>query len=144
LTLLHDRFHGRSLLEKCGLRATRQRLGLANLLFGKGQRHVTVDALAAEARAVNISLSLATIYNVLNRFAQLGLVRELPIEGSRTVFDTNTSDHSHFFFEDTHEVRDLNSHPVALDQIRPPEGFEIVRVDVVARLRRKRDVMPSN
>src|SRR6202012_640681 len=77
----------RPLLERKGLRATRQRLGLAKLLFSKGDRHITADALAAEAQAVRMPASLATVYNVLNLFAEVGLVRGLAIEGSKTIFD---------------------------------------------------------
>ena len=54
------------MLEKFGLRATRQRLGLAKLLFGKGNRHITADVLAAEAQEARLFASLATVYNVLN------------------------------------------------------------------------------
>lgn len=99
---------------------------------------MTADALAVEAQAARISASLATVYNVLNLFAQVGLVRSLPIEGAKTVFDTNTSDHSHFFFEDTGEVCDISAREVKLaGDIEPPDGYEIVRVDVVVRLRPK-------
>jgi len=126
----------RPLLERFGLRATRQRLGLANLLFSRGNRHITADALAAEAHAARMSASLATVYNVLHLFAQVGLVRSLAIEGTKTVFDTNTTDHCHFFFEDSERVCDI---PVDTQEfaghIEPPEGYEIARVDVVVRLR---------
>jgi Fur family iron response transcriptional regulator len=128
----------RELMEQFGLRATRQRLGLARLLFGRGHRHVTADALSAEAKAANMPASLATVYNVLNLFADVGLVRALPIEGTKTIFDTNTTDHAHFFFEETATVEDI---PVACAipaaAIDAPDGYEIVRVDVVVRLRRK-------
>lgn len=132
------RIQGRSLLEKYGLRATRQRLGLAKLLFSKGHRHLTAEALALEAHAVRIPASLATIYNVLNLFAQVGLVRSLAIEGTKTIFDTNTSDHCHFFFEDTGEVCDIAKQGMTFAcDVEPPEGYEIVAVDVVVRLRPK-------
>lgn len=128
----------RTLLEKYGLRATRQRLGLAKLLFSKGDRHVTADALAAEASAARMAASLATVYNVLNLFAEVGLVRGLAIDGSKTIFDTNTSDHGHFFFEETGEIADISAQGLNIaEEIEPPEGYEIVRVDVVVRLRRK-------
>lgn len=82
--------------------------------------------------------SLATVYNVLNLFAQVGIVRGLAIEGTKTIFDTNTSDHSHFFFEDTGEIADI---PLAgmkfAGDVTPPDGYEIMKVDVVIRLRRK-------
>jgi Fur family iron response transcriptional regulator len=129
----------RALLERFGLRATRQRLGLAKLLFSKGDRHVTADALSAEALAARMSASLATVYNVLNLFADVGLVRALPIEGSKTIFDTNTTDHGHFYFEETGEIEDIR---VATGDLAAgvvaPDGFEIVRVDVVVRLRSKK------
>jgi Fur family iron response transcriptional regulator len=128
----------RSLLEKYGLRATRQRLGLAKLLFSKGDRHVTADALALEANAARMPTSLATVYNVLNLFAQVGLVRGLAIEGTKTVFDTNTSDHCHFYFEETGEIEDIALRGSQfVGDVEPPEGYEVVRVDVVVRLRRK-------
>jgi Fur family iron response transcriptional regulator len=131
-------FKARTLLERFGLRATRQRLGLARLLFGQGHRHLTADALAHEAEAARMPASLATVYNVLNLFAEVGLVRSLPIEGGKTVFDTNTSDHSHFYFEDSGAVCDVALDSAAFAEgIAPPEGYEIAKIDVVVRLRRK-------
>jgi len=128
----------RALLEKFGLRATRQRLGLAKLLFSNGNRHVTADALAAEASAARMYASLATVYNVLNLFAQVGLVRGLAIEGTKTIFDTNTMDHGHFYFEETGGIEDITVNGMQLvGDVEPPEGYEVVRVDVVVRLRKK-------
>lgn len=131
----------RPLLEQRGLRATRQRLGLAKLLFSKGDRHITADALAAEAQAARMPASLATVYNVLNLFAEVGLVRGLAIEGSKTVFDTNTTDHCHFFYEDSGEITDIAAKGMKFaDEFEAPDGYEISKVDVVVRLRRKTDV----
>ena len=133
-----SKYPHRSLLERYGLRATRQRLGLARLLFSKGNRHVTADTLAAEANALKMPASLATVYNVLNLFSEVGIVRGLAIEGPKTVFDTNTSDHSHFLFEDTGEIADIPFQGMQVaGNVTPPEGYEIVKVDVVIRLRRK-------
>jgi Fur family transcriptional regulator, iron response regulator len=133
-----NKYPHRSLLERYGLRATRQRLGLARLLFSKGNRHVTADTLAAEANALKMPASLATVYNVLNLFAEVGIVRGLAIEGTKTIFDTNTSDHSHFFFEDTGEIADIPLEGMTFaDDVTPPDGYEITKVDVVIRLRRK-------
>src|SRR5450631_741283 len=128
----------RSLLETYGLRATRQRLGLAKLLLSKGNRHVTADTLASEASLLKMRASLATVYNVLNLFSQVGIVRSLTIEGAKTFFDTNTSDHSHFYFEDTGHIEDISLQGMQFaNTVTPPEGYEIVKVDVVFRLRRK-------
>ncbi len=136
----------RPFLARYGLRATRQRIGLIKLLFEKGNRHVTPDVLVAEAHAVRMPMSLATVYNVLNLFAEVGLVRGLPIEAGRMVFDTNISNHGHFFFEDSGKISDapLNTSWPA-DEITAPEGYEIANVDVVVRLRpiASRDVTAS-
>ncbi len=126
----------RPLLERYGLRATRQRLGLAKLLFSKGNRHITADALAAEAHEARMFASLATVYNVLNLFAEVGLVRGFTVEGGKTIFDTNTTDHCHYYYEDTGHVTDIAAKSLNLaSQFVPPEGYEIVKVDVVVRLR---------
>lgn len=132
--------HIRPLLEKYGLRATRQRLGLAKLLFSKGNRHITADVLAAEAQEARMFASLATVYNVLNLFAEVGLVRSFTVEGGKTIFDTNTTDHCHYYYEDTGRVTDISAKNVSFaGQFEAPEGYEVVKVDVVVRLRPKRD-----
>src|SRR5215471_6794904 len=87
------------LLERAGLRPTRQRIALATLLFGSGDRHVNAEMLHEEAVRSGVRVSLATIYNTLHQFVRAGLLREIAIGGQRTYFDTNTSNHSHFFLQ---------------------------------------------
>ncbi|MGB8279145.1 MAG: iron response transcriptional regulator IrrA [Methylovirgula sp.] len=136
----------RGLLNHCGIRPTRQRLSLAALLFSKGNRHVTAEALLAEARAARVQASYATIYNVLKCFSDAGLVRCLAVEGHPMIFDTNTSPHHHFFFEDSAKITDLAFGDVMITGLpQPPEGYEIAKVDVVVRLRPKKKVtQPAN
>jgi Fur family iron response transcriptional regulator len=125
------------MLVDAGLRPTRQRLSLAELLFAKGDRHVSAELLQQEAEKVNVSVSLATIYNTLHQFTQAGLLREVAVEGNKAYFDTNTSDHHHFFFEEDNRVVDIPG-GMSVDALpEVPEGMEITRVDVVVRLRRK-------
>ena len=71
-------------LREAGLRPTRQRVCLANLLFRDGDRHVTAERLHEDAVLDNFCVSLATVYNTLNQFTQAGLLREVAIEGSKT------------------------------------------------------------
>lgn len=129
----------RALLNEVKLRPTRQRLALAWLLFAKGGRHLTAEMLYEEASRARIPVSLATIYNTLHQFTNVGLLREVTVNGSKTYFDTNVSDHHHFFVENEHNLIDI---PVAEEIVGKlpdvPEGYEISRVDVVVRLRRKR------
>ena len=122
------------LLVRAGLRPTRQRAAIAQLLF-KGDRHVTAEDLHLEANSSGAGVSLATVYNTLHHFREAGLVRELAIEGSRTYFVTNTSNHNHFYFEDRRDVVDIPNGLVKMNELpEPPEGYEIAHVDVVIRL----------
>jgi Fur family transcriptional regulator, iron response regulator len=122
-----------------GLRPTRQRLALASLLFAKGDRHLSAEELHEEAVEAGVPVSLATVYNTLHQFTEAGMLRILAVEGARTYFDTNTSDHHHFFIEGENTVMDIPQGPVAVINVpAPPEGMEIVNIDVVVRLRQKR------
>jgi Fur family iron response transcriptional regulator len=123
------------LLRKAGLRPTRQRLALGALLFEGGDRHVTAELLHAEAVAVGHHVSLATVYNTLHQFKRAGLLRELAINGSKAYFDTNTSNHNHFFVEAEGELRDIPGDAIRVDGVpTPPEGMRISHIDVVVRL----------
>jgi Fur family transcriptional regulator, iron response regulator len=125
-------------VRRAGLRPTRQRVALADLLFAKGERHLSAELLHEEAIAAGVPVSLATVYNTLHQFTEAGLLRILAVEGSKTYFDTNTSDHHHFFVEGENTVFDIMTGPIRVGDLpEPPEGMEIVNVDVVIRLRRK-------
>lgn len=127
----------RAMLRQAGLRPTRQRLALAELLFGRGHRHLSAETLQQEALLAHVPVSLATIYNTLHQFTGVGLLREVAVDGSRTYFDTNTSDHHHFFIEDDNEVVDIPAGKIGSVRVpEAPPGFAISRVDVVVRLRR--------
>lgn len=127
-------------LKRAGLRPTRQRVALGTLLFSDGDRHVTAEMLHDEALHNRIPVSLATVYNTLHQFTEAGLLREVAIEGSKTYFDTNTSDHQHFYFEQGGILMDIHSETAAVVALpEPPEGMEISRVDVLVRLVKKGD-----
>src|SRR5258708_2482756 len=122
-------------LRRAGLRPTRQRLALARLLFDGPDRHVTAEQLHAEALDARVPVSLATVYNTLNQFTRAGLLREVVVEAGRAYFDTNVSDHHHFLFVDTGELRDIAQDTVAVASLpAAPEGTVIDRVDVIIRL----------
>lgn len=126
-------------LRRVCLRPTRQRLALCRLLFGRGNRHVTAEALYGEARAEDLPVSLATVYNALHQFTAAGLLRQVIVDGTKVWFDTNTSDHPHFFLQDEGELSDVPGGRISVTGLpEPPPGTEIERVDVVVRLRRKR------
>ena len=87
------------MLRAIGLRPTRQRLALGFMLFGKGDQHVTAEMLYEEAVKAKVPVSLATIYNTLHQFTDLGLLRQVAVDGSKTYFDTNVSEHPHFLLK---------------------------------------------
>ncbi len=126
------------LLRRAGLRPTRQRVALATLLFGSGDRHVTAEILHEEAVKAGERVSLATVYNTLHQFKGAGLLREIAIGGQRAYFDTNVSNHNHYFVEADGRLMDIPSDAVRVDGLpEPPENFRISHIDVVVRLVQK-------
>jgi len=124
-------------LRRVGLRPTRQRMALANILFGSGDRHITAEQLHAEAVAARVAVSLATVYNALNQFTRAGLLREVAIEGDRTYFDTNTSNHFHYYIEAEDRLFDIETSELSVRGLpEPPPGTKVARIDVIVRLRR--------
>ena len=129
----------KALLRDAKMRPTRKRQALARLLFAGRPRHVTAEQLHEQARDANVAVSLATIYNTLHQFTVAGLLRELVVESGRSYFDTNTSAHHHFYFEDGGRLVDIPGEAVTLAGLpEPPAGTEISRVDVIVRVHRKR------
>ena len=125
----------REKLRGAGLRPTQQRLNLAELLFSGEDRHVSAEALHAEALSAKMGVSLATVYNTLNQFTAAGLLREVAIEGSKSYFDTNISNHIHFFLENEEKLMDIDANSLNLTGLpQAPEGHEISRIDVIIRL----------
>lgn len=125
-------------LASADLRPTRQRVTLATLLVGDGQnRHVTAEGLFDAASKAGEKVSLATVYNTLKAFCDAGLMREITVDGSKSYFDTNISDHPHFYWEDDQRLTDASAEQLEITKLPEiPDGAEIVSVDVVIRLRR--------
>ena len=122
-------------LRAAGLRPTRQRVALARLLFDGCDRHVTAEVLHEEAIARKVPVSLATVYNTLHQFTEVGLLREVAVEGAKAYFDTNTSNHYHFFCETSGKLVDIETASIRIEGLpQAPEGMAISRVDVLVRL----------
>jgi Fur family iron response transcriptional regulator len=129
---------GQAWLARGGLRPTRQRVTLATLLVGDGRdRHVTAESLHHAAQRAGEAVSLATVYNTLRAFCEAGLMREITVDGSKSYFDTNMTDHPHFFWEEECRLSDAPAGELEIRRLpQAPEGAEIAAVDVVIRLRR--------
>ena len=123
-------------LNEAGLRPTRQRLALAKLLAEAGDCHLTAEQLHSQAEHAGIRVSLATVYNTLHQFTAAGLLNEIVVDAGRSYFDTNVSEHHHFFFADSNRLQDIDGKSVTISRLpEPPSGTTVQRVDVVIRIK---------
>jgi Fur family transcriptional regulator, iron response regulator len=123
-------------LRSAGLRPTRQRVALAQLL-GAEHRHVSAESLHREAQRAGLPVALATVYNTLHQFTEAGLLREVVVGAGRSYFDTNTGDHQHFYCDDDGTLIDIEGEAIAVAGVpAPPKGMAVDRVDVVVRVKR--------
>jgi len=105
-------------------------------MLASGHRHFNAEQLHDDARRAGVGVSLATIYNTLHQFTDAGLLRELVVDSGRSYFDTNTSEHHHFYDEDDGSLSDIPAEAVVVNAIPAAgQGREISRVDVVVRVR---------
>lgn len=125
-------------LRDAGLRPTRQRQALGKLLFSGSDRHVTAELLHEEAMHDGVPVSLATVYNTLHQFTSAGLLREVAVEGAKTYFDTNISQHFHFFHEEDGTLIDMPADMMLVESLPlPPKGTQVTQIDVTVRIAKK-------
>src|SRR5207302_3707249 len=114
----------KTMLRDVGLRPTRQRMALGWILFAKGDRHLSAEMLYEEANKAKVPVSLATVYNTLHQFTEVGLLRQVAVDGSKTYFDTNVSEHHHFFVEGENALVDIpNADAIVGKMPVAPAGF---------------------
>jgi len=101
-------------LREIGLRPTKQRLKICELLFLRDQTfHFTINDLVKKITdEMNEKISLATVYNTVHAFQKKGHLKEIAINSDKTYYDTNTSVHHHFYDEDNHELIDCNQNDI--------------------------------
>ncbi len=124
-------------LRSSGLRPTKQRISICKLLFErKDTFHFTIDNLSKVLKKRSKEkISLATIYNTIHAFKNKGYLKEISINSDRTYFDTNVSNHHHFFDEYNNELIDLNDEDVAKIKIKKNiPGKKIKSVEVLVKL----------
>jgi len=124
-------------LRSSGLRSTKQRLMISKLLFGREETfHFTIENLSKLIKKkLNKKVSLATIYNTVNAFKKKGYLKEIPLEGNKTYFDTNTSSHHHFYDEDTEKLIDIDNKEIYVNKVpASPSGKSIKSVEVMVRI----------
>ena len=127
-------------LKRAGLRPTRQRLMIGTKLWSgywKGQtRHFTAERLHKECAADGMQVSMATIYNTLHQFVEVGLLQEVVVDSGRSYFDTNISHHHHFLNEETRELIDIPEEHITISRMPDPAiEHKVSSVDVVIRVK---------
>ena len=126
-------------LEERGAKVTSQRVALAEILFSRPQ-HLSADALLELALEAGVRVSKATVYNTLNLFAACGLVREVNVDGTKIYYDSTITPHHHLYNVDTGELTDLPLDAVTLTDLPElPAGTEAVGVDLIVKIRERRD-----
>jgi len=124
-------------LRKSGLRPTRQRLKICEVLFSPEKTfHFTVNDLTKIIEdKLNEKISLATVYNTVHAFMKKGYLREISINSDKSYFDTNITDHQHFFDEDKSELIDCGDDEIDSVNIkRNITGKKIKSIEVLIRV----------
>ena len=124
-------------LRKSGLRPTKQRLQICEVLFDTEKTfHFTInDLVKIINEKLNNKISLATVYNTVHAFEKKGYLKQIPINSSQTYFDTNVSDHHHFYDLKEEKLIDLENSDVGpINILRKIEGKKIKSVEVLVKL----------
>ena len=124
-------------LRGVGLRPTKQRINMCEVLFNREKTfHFTINDLAKDiSEQLNEKISLATVYNTVHAFKNKGYLKEISINSDKSYFDTNTTNHHHFFDEDTHELIDCDESDIDKINIRKNiTGKKINSVEVLVRV----------
>ena len=124
-------------LRELGLRPTKQRVKMCELLFNREKTfHFTInDLVKMISEEMNEKISLATVYNTVHAFEKKGYLKEISINSDKSYFDTNISDHHHFFDEDTNELIDCNNDEIDKINIKKNiTGKKIKSVEVLIKV----------
>ena len=134
---MHSRTEYIKKLRKSGLRPTEQRINICEVLFNRDKTfHFTINDLVKIIKNnSNQKISLATVYNTIHAFEKKGYLKEIVINSSQTYFDTNISNHHHFFDEKEKKLIDLESddvEPIKIKKTIP--GRKIKSVEVLVKI----------
>ena len=124
-------------LRSSGSRPTKQRLKICEVLFNREKTfHFTINKLAKDiSEKLNEKISLATVYNTVHAFKKKGYLKEISINSDKSYFDTNVTNHHHFFDEDTNELIDCDEQIVETPKIKKNiSGKKINSVEVLIKV----------
>ena len=126
-------------IKESGIIPTKQRRVLAKILFEKGNRHISAENLFDEVKREDRKISMATIYNTLKQFTNLGLIREIVVDKNKSLYDTNNKPHYHLYIEDEGKVHDIPTDNINLNLPSVPACLNLHNIDVIVRVRSLKD-----
>ena len=121
-------------LSNNDIRPTKQRMILAKLLFENGDRHISAEELHEEVKKEDRRISLATIYNTLKQFRNIGLLKELIVDQNKSIYCTNHDSHYHLYIEDEGKLIDIPQKNVDLNIPQIPACLKLHNIDVIIRV----------
>ncbi len=127
-------------LRSAGLRPTKQRLKMCEVLFNRKETfHFTIeDLLKILKKKLDTKMSVATVYNTINAFKNKGYIKEISLNSDKTYFDTNTTNHHHFYNETTSELIDFHDKDVEEIKLRKNlPGKKIKSIEVLVKVSNK-------
>ncbi len=128
-------------LRSSGLRPTKQRISICKVLFERhGTFHFTINDLIKILKyKIDGKISLATVYNTIHAFKNKGYLKEISINNDKNYFDTNTSNHHHFFDENKKQLIDLEDKEIEKIKIRKKiPGKKIKSIEILVKLSSKK------
>tara|TARA_Y100000590_G_C15388596_1_gene889180 strand:- start:313 stop:762 length:450 start_codon:yes stop_codon:yes gene_type:complete len=126
-------------IENKGIRATKQRRVLAKILFDKGNRHVSAEELYQDVKKEDRKISMATVYNTLKQFTNLGIIREVVVDQNKSLYCTNRKNHYHLYIEDEGKIVDIPVKNIDLNIPSIPACLQLHNIDVIVRIRTLKD-----
>ena len=124
-------------LRNAGLRPTNQRIIIADLLFNGSNRHFTAENLLDEINLSGNKMSIATVYNCLKTFKNVGLINQVESVNDTAIFDTNMDFHHHFLDEETGELTDIKNNEIRLLKLpETPKGYINSGVDIIIKIKK--------
>ena len=124
-------------LRTSGLRPTRQRIKICEVLFNREKTfHFTINDLAKDiSDKLKEKISLATVYNTVHALKKRGYLKEISINAEKSYFDTNTSNHHHFLDENTNTLLDLKESEVGKIKVKKKiPGKKIKSIEVLIKI----------
>ena len=126
----------KEILRSKSLKLTKQRLLVASFLFDGHHKHVTAEDLFKKLNKSKSKISLATVYNTLHEFYKNKLINKLAINLEKIYFDTNISNHHHFYNKEDELLIDVSNNLVVKGLPNPPKGKKIEKIEVFVHLKK--------